>query len=134
VLDAPRRLEIHGAFMSPPGSRFATRRWLAAALLALGAHGCAALFGMDDASCSDCVATAELPAKPAADSLDPAAGGTGGAAPDAATADAQNRVPPARLDPATPGGPTQADPPPPDASPDAGGPPEPCTRYCDAIS
>ncbi|MEO8182437.1 MAG: hypothetical protein ABI895_26675 [Deltaproteobacteria bacterium] len=119
--------------MSPPGPPFATRTWLVAALLALGACGCAALFGMDDASCSDCVSTEQLPAKPAA--LDPAAGGASGAAPGAATGDAQNGAPATGPDPGTARGPVQADPPPPDAGPDSSQPErEPCTRYCDAIS
>jgi hypothetical protein len=135
--------------MSPAGSRLVPRTCLVASLLAFGAYGCATLFGMDDASCSDCIGERVLSEEPGASGLEPAGGGSGGAAPGMATGDAEDGTNPVGLEPGrTPpnpvgseqgdpvqGDPVQAAPLQPDAGPDSGAQPEPdsCARYCDAI-
>src|SRR6185295_4082979 len=125
--------------MSPARSRLAPRTCLAASLLALSASGCATLFGMDDASCSDCTAQQVLSTEPGPEGAELAAGGSGGAAAGAEVGDAQGGSPAVRLDPGrTPPsavGSVRADPAQPDAGPDSGAAPEPdpCVRYCDAI-
>jgi hypothetical protein len=119
--------------------------WAVASLLAAAAFGCATLFGMDDASCSDCTSTERLPNEPGSGGTGPATGGSSGAASGAPalTSDA-DEAPAPNLDPGLtppdtviPNTVTQppTDVPQPDAGADSGAPPESdaCVRYCDAI-
>lgn len=124
--------------MSPPIRRsIPGSTWLAVSLLGLGAEGCATLFGMDDASCSDCLMTGVMSEQPASGGTDPAQDGSGGAR--AAAPPSEANSPPANLDPG-PTAPGVAARPPlarlPDAGVDSGDPPaqqDPCIRYCDAV-